>query len=235
MLKKLKLENATETKSLVASIGVHGMVVVAFSLFTYITTPRTLELTGGAGNGLGGGGKSISLEGFNLAPKRAASAPKKVVTTTKPDPFAKKVSATKEIITDTVTEQASVVSSDGPIGEATGSGDGSGSGFGGSGLGIGTGAGDFDGGLLFSKIKRYFENRLGSTLTIDEDQLIKVKLKLNAKGEILGAELIEGRLEMINLRKVLSVARNVPLKNYWASSMAFPQELIIPLFLTTNS
>ena len=131
--------------------------------------------------------------------------------------------------TDTVSVTNGAVSAavTGGVGSG-GAGDGSG-----SGNGTGTGAGDFDHGHLFGQIKNFFENRLGSTLNIRENQLIKIKVTLNKEGEILDAILIQGKLDMSVLRRVISVAKNIPLKSYWKAT-TYPQELIIPLILTPS-
>ena len=93
---------------------------------------------------------------------------------------------------------------------------------------------DFDQGHLFFKIKEFFEARLGLTLNISVEQLIKIKVTLGENGEILSADLVQGRLEFQALKKILSVAKNIPLKAFWKSSLPYPRELIIPLILTPN-
>lgn len=230
------LQQITISKSLVLSIGLHALLVAGTSLFFLSSSKESLELTGLKGGG--GPRRLISLSSLNISAgaKSFTASGKKLAVTQKlerPDPFSKtiaksKASENKEVIRDTVNETASAVSANGPVGDGVGTSNENAS------YGLGTGSGDFDGGVLFSQIKRYFETRLGNTLLVNEDQLIKVKLKLNRSGEILSAELVEGKLEMSNLRKVLAVARNVPVKSYWKGQASFPGELILPLFITAN-
>lgn len=231
----MNLAKITLPKSLVASVGVHALILALSTAAFYSSSKESLELTG-LNDGARGNGKPVTIASFNLvtkAPKMAKITAPKSRAVVKADPKDKVVSLKKDNKTvevqDAVTEQVAAVSADGPVGDGTGTGVGTG-----SGLGIGNGASDFDGGALFTQVNNYFQNRLGSNLKIRENQLIKVKLKLNRSGEVLTAELIEGSLEMINLRKILAVARNVPVKLYWKSSRAFPGELTIPLFLATN-
>lgn len=228
----MKVHAATDMKAFTASILVHGLAVVIVSIATLAQSRNTLELTGASGIG---GGKLISLDGISLsksvrtkAAPVAAKAPAKTVETSN-FPAAKTAAtheSTNTNVTQSVTSHASSV---GPAGSG-----GSGGGAGG-GIGFGTGAGDFDGGVLFSQIKKHFETRLGSSLVIKEDQLIKIKISLESDGTVSGADLIQGKLDVATLRRILSVARNIPLKNLWKSSVAIPSELIIPLVLTTNS
>lgn len=232
----MSLEKVTHSKSILASIGIHAFAVASVSLYFYVVKPKSLELTGLGG---GNGSRLISLSSVSLQGPRAGATnnqatavQEKSRAVVKPDPNAKKV-AQAEKVQDTVSAQASAVSQSGPVGAGTGEGSGTG-GFG-AGLGIGNGVGDFDGGLLFGKIKTYLSNRLDSNLRIDEDQLIKIRLKLASDGAITSAELVEGKLEMINLRKILAVARNIPLKSYWQSRYSLPDELTIPLFLSSSN
>nr|BDT29053.1 hypothetical protein BHI3_25190 [Bacteriovorax sp. HI3] len=226
----MKVFAATDIRAFTASIAVHGLVVVLASAAFYKSSVQTLELTGGRGNG-----KTISLDGINFS-RRASSAPaaaKTLVKETSTPAFTKPATpAEKAITTDSVSAVASAHSSAATGGSGVGNGTASG---GVSGLGFGTGAGDFDGGVLFSQIKKHFETRLGSALVIKEDQLIKIKISLESDGTVTSADLIQGKLDMGTLRKILSVAKNIPLKNLWKSSTPIPSELIIPLFLTSNS
>ncbi|WP_142409224.1 hypothetical protein [Bacteriovorax stolpii] len=224
----MKVFAATDIRAFTASIAVHGLVVLVASAALYRGSVQTLELTGGRGNG-----KTISLDGINFsrrasgAPAAAKSPVKEALATSS---FTKTVTPTeKAITTDSVSAVASAHSSAGTGGNGAATGPGA------SGLGFGTGAGDFDGGVLFSQIKRHFETRLGATLVIKEDQLIKIKITLESDGTVTAADLIQGKLDMSTLRKILSVAKNIPLKNLWKSSTPIPSELIIPLFLTSNS
>lgn len=224
----MKVFAATDIRAFTASLAVHGLVVLVASAALYKGHVQTLELTGGRGNG-----KTISLDGINFS-RRAPSAPavsKASVKETSTSPFAKPATpAEKAMTTDSVSAVAASHSLAGTGGSASGTGSG-----GVSGLGFGTGTGDFDGGVLFSQIKKHFETRLGSTLVIKEDQLIKIKISLESDGTVTAADLIQGKLDMSTLRKILSVAKNIPLKHLWKSSSPIPSELIIPLFLTSNS
>ena len=58
-------------------------------------------------------------------------------------------------------------------------------------------------------------------------------MTLNQEGEILDALLVQGKLDMSVLRRVISVAKNIPLKSFWKAN-TYPHELIIPLILTPN-
>jgi len=215
-------------KSVSASIGLHALFIVLGSWAFYNNSIHTLELTG---NG-GGGKRTISLSGINFSGKKSVTAAP-VRTVSK--------AVEKTVATKTVTKTASTTTSDtvsvtnGAVSAAVTGGQGS-AGPGdasGSGNGTGVGAGDFDHGYLFGQIKNFFENRLGSTLNIRENQLIKIKVTLNKEGEILDAILIQGKLDMSVLRRVISVAKNIPLKSYWKAA-TYPQELIIPLILTPS-
>lgn len=229
----IKLEKINISKSFMGSVGVHGLVVLGSVIYYSLNAPKTLELTGLTGNGIAVK-NGISLSSIKLGPK-----PKRILTSTSRSRAVvrnqerEKVIAKKEtssVINDSVTEQASSVIAAQGFGDAVGGGEGGLI----SELGIGTGAGDFDGGVLFTQIKKYFESRLNSHLTIDEDQLIKVKLKLSSAGDIQEVKVVQGKLDIPNLRKVIAAAKNMPLKNYWKSSMSFPGELVVPLFLTSN-
>lgn len=218
------LTNST-FKSVSASIGLHALFIILGSWAFYNNSIHTLELTG---NG-GGGKRTISLAGINFSGKKSmAQAPVRTVSKTVSTKAVTKTT-TVATTTDTVSVTNGAVSAavTGGVGSG-GSGDGSG-----SGNGAGTGAGDFDHGHLFGQIKNFFENRLGSTLNIRENQLIKIKVTLNKEGEILDAILIQGKLDMSVLRRVISVAKNIPLKSYWKAT-TYPQELIIPLILTPS-
>lgn len=222
------LSNST-LKSVSASIGLHALFIVLGSWAFYNNSIHTLELTG---NG-GGGQRTISLSAINFSGKKSISAaPVRAVSKAVEKPVATTKTVTKiaaSTTSDTVSVTNGAVSAAVTGGSASnGSGDGSG-----SGNGSGTGAGDFDHGYLFGQIKNFFENRLGSTLNIRENQLIKIKVTLNKEGEILDAILVQGKLDMSVLRRVISVAKNIPLKSYWKAA-TYPQELIIPLILTPS-
>lgn len=218
------LTNST-FKSVSASIGLHALFIVLGSWAFYNNSVQTLELTGN-----GGGKRTISLSGLNFNSKKsiAQAAPVRSVTKTVEKRF-----ATKSAVAATTTDTVSVTN--GSVSAAITGGQGSnGSGEpSGSGNGTGTGPGDFDHGYLFGQIKNFFETRLGSTLNIRENQLIKIKVTLNKEGEILDAILVQGKLDMSVLRRVISVAKNIPLKSYWKAA-TYPQELIIPLILTPS-
>lgn len=229
----MSLEKITHSKSIIASIGIHAFAVACVSLYFYAAKPTSLEL--GLGNG--NGNRLISLNSINfVAPKGGGVAATKSVSTkpveeksravVKPDPNAKKVAKTE--VQDTVSAQASAVSQSGQVGEGTGSG----SNVGGGSVGIGNGLRDFDGGALFGKISTYLTNRL--SISVEEDQRIKVRLKISKEGVVVGAELAEGQLDMSTLRKILAVARNIPLKAYWQSNYTMPDDLTIPIFLSSN-
>ena len=215
------LTNST-FKSVSASIGLHLLFIVLGSLIFYNNTIQTLELTGKSGTGK----RSISLSGINFIGKKVATqraksnVPKKntkVIAT----------SVSNKTMATTTTDAVTVSSANNGVQqESDGSGDGPIS-------GKGTGIGDFDKGHLFGQIKNFFESRLGSTLNIRENQLIKIKVILSQEGEILDAILIQGKLDMSVLRRVISVAKNIPLKSYWKTN-TYPHELIIPLILTPS-
>lgn len=223
------LSNST-MKSAYASVALHAAFIIASSWAFYNSSVHTLELTGNSG----GSGRSISLSKISFS---KSSAPKHVAI---PAKALKPVVEEKSVFTKTVkpvtaaTKTDAVTETSSSVSAAVTGGNGSGSGTGtGTGNGSGSGAGDFDHGYLFGQIKTFFENRLGSTLNIRENQLIKIKVTLNNEGEILDAILVQGKLEMSSLRRVISVAKNIPLKSFWKAG-AFPQELIIPLVLTPS-
>jgi hypothetical protein len=212
-------------KSVSASIGLHALFIVLGSWAFYNNSIQTLELTGN-----GGGKRTISLSGLNFNAKKsiAQAVPVRNVSKAVEKTIATKTTVTA-ITTDTVSVTNGAVSAAVTGGQGlNGSGDASG-----SGNGSGTGSGDFDHGYLFGQIKNFFETRLGSTLNIRENQLIKIKVTLNKEGEILDAILVQGKLDMNVLRRVISVAKNIPLKSYWKAA-TYPQELIIPLILTPS-
>jgi len=231
----MSLEKITHSKSIIASIGIHAFAVAGVSLYFYAAKPTSLEL--GLGNG--NGNRLISLNSINfVAPKGGGVVTTKSVSNksveeksravVKPDPNAKKVAKTE--VQDTVSAQASAVSQSGQVGEGAGSG--SGSNIGGGSVGIGNGIRDFDGGALFGKISTYLTNRL--SINVEEDQRIKVRLKISKEGVVVAAELAEGQVDMSTLRKILAVARNIPLKAYWQSNYTMPDDLTIPIFLSSN-
>lgn len=212
-------------KSASASIVLHALVIVVGSLAFY-NSHQTLELTGNAG---GGGSRKISLSGINFSSKKsvATTAPVKPVSKA----VEKTVSRTKPADVQPTTTVDSVSVTNGAVSAAVTGGTGNGSGSGsGDGSGSGSGTADFDSGYVFGKIKNFFETRLGSTLNIRENQLIKIKVTLNKEGDILDAKLVQGQLEMSALRRIISVAKNIPLKSFWKAG-SFPTELIIPLVL----
>lgn len=217
----------TTFKSFYASIGLHAVFVILGSLAFYNQTVHTLELTGKAG---GAGLRTISLSDINFVSKKAVSAPARSIPTKAIEKSIVTKTATKSAVVNTATTDTVSVTN-GAVSAAVTGGAGSGVGAG-TGNGAGTGAGDFDQGHLFSLIKNFYETRLGSTLNIRENQLIKIKLTLNKEGEILDAILVQGQLEMSALRRIISVAKNIPLKNFWNSSANFPKEIIVPLVLT---
>lgn len=217
--------SSTTFKSVYASIGLHVVFVVLGSWAFYNNSAHTtLELTGNAG----GGGRTISLTDINFVSKKSASAPVRKALTI-PSKTIEKSVFTKTVATHTTTDTVSVTN--GAVSAAVTGGSGSGVGAG-TGSGSGTGAGDFDKGLLFGQIKKFYETRLGETINIRENQLIKIKLILSNEGDILDAIMVQGNLEMSALRRVLSVAKNIPLKNFWNSTSAYPKEIIVPLVLT---
>lgn len=230
----MSLEKITHSKSIIASIGIHAFTMAAVSLYFYAVKPTSLEL--GLGNG--NGNRLISLNSINfVAPRGGGIAATNKQVSNKPveeksravvklDPNAKKVAKTE--VQDTVSALASAVSQDGQVGEGTGSG----SNVGGGSVGIGNGLRDFDGGALFGKISTYLTNRL--SISVEEDQRIKVRLKISKEGVVVGAELAEGKVDMSTLRKILAVARNIPLKAYWQSNYTMPDDLTIPIFLSSN-
>ncbi|MEA9356098.1 hypothetical protein SHI21_07795 [Bacteriovorax sp. PP10] len=216
----------TTFKSVYASIGLHVVFVVLGSWAFYNNSVHTLELTGKAG----GGGKTISLSGIKFVSKNSVSAPARSIPTKAIEKSVVTKTATKAIVaTATTTDTVSVTS--GAVSAAVTGGSGSGVGSG-AGNGSGAGAGDFDQGHLFGLIKNFYETRLGATLNIRENQLIKIKLMLSKEGDILDAILVQGTLEMSALRRIISVAKNIPLKTFWNSSSSYPKEIIVPLVLT---
>jgi hypothetical protein len=212
------LTNST-FKSVYASIGLHAIFIVVGSWAFYKKSVSTLELTGRAG----GGGRTISLSDISFVSKKSASSSLVNQAIVKP---IKEVETINTISTASGVVGASMTGGGGSVSEA-GSGTGSG-----TGNGVGSGAGDFDQGHLFSQIKKFYETRLGSTLNVRENQLIKIKLTLNAEGDILDANIIQGELEMSALRRIISVAKNIPLKSFWKGPAHYPKEIIIPLVLT---
>lgn len=212
-------------KSVYASIGLHVAFVVLGSWAFYNNSVHTLELTGKAGGAVGL--RTISLSDISFS-KKAVSAPVRSIPTKAIEKSVFTKTVTKTVVATTTTTDTVSVTNGAVSAAVTG---GSGSGVG-SGNGPGTGAGDFDQGHLFGLIKNFYETRLGSTLNIRENQLIKIKLTINKEGDILDAILVQGKLEMSALRRIISVAKNIPLKNFWNSSANFPKEIIVPLVLT---
>lgn len=205
-------------KSVSASIGLHALFIVLGSWAFHNNSIHSLELTE-----KGGGKRFISLSGINFNGKKSmvqapvhkfSKAVEKTVAT-------KALTKTKAIATTTDT----VSVTNGAVSAAVTGGVGS--------VVSGIGAGDFDHGYLFGQIKNFIVNRLGSTLNIREQQLIKIKVILNKEGEILDAVIIQGKLDMSVLRRVISVAKNIPIKTYW-KAVTYPHELIIPLILTPS-
>lgn len=213
----------TTFKSVSASIGLHVVFVVLGSWTFYNNSIHTLELTGKTGDA---GLRTISLSDISFASKKAVSVSARSIPTKVIEKSVVTKMATKSVVT-TTTDTVSVTN--GAVSAAVTGGSGSGVG---SGNNAGSGAGDFDQGHLFSLIKNFYETRLGSTLNIRENQLIKIKLTLNKEGDILDAILVQGKLEMSALRRIISVAKNIPLKNFWNSSSNYPKEIIVPLVLT---
>lgn len=219
--------SSTTFKSVYASIGLHVVFVVLGSWAFYNNSVHTLELTGKAG---GAGLRTISLSDISFVSKKAVSAPARSVPSKAIEKTVVTKTATKSVVaTTTTTDTVSVTN--GAVSAAVTGGSGSGVGTG-VGSGSGTGVGDFDQGHLFGLIKNFYETRLGSTLNIRENQLIKIKLTINKEGDILDAILVQGKLEMSALRRIISVAKNIPLKNFWNSTANFPKEIIVPLVLT---
>ena len=214
----------TTLKSTAASIGLHVLFLVVGSALVYQNSLHILELTGTSG-----GGNMISLSGFSSGHKKA-SAQVAQTKTSAPSKTQKSHSISDTVSASAVATTAASGSAESSAGTASGNASGGGSGNG-NGVGTGSGAGDFDQGALFSQIKSFFENRLGSTLKIRETQLIKIKVLISSDGEVLDASLFQGSLEGSLLRRVLSVAKNIPFKNYWKSG-SFPKELIFPIVLT---
>lgn len=214
----------TTFKSVYASIGLHVLFVVLGSWAFYNNSARTLELTGSTG-----GGRSISLSEINFVSKKSAAAIASRSMEVRTQKGLEKAAEKTVNVTATRTATDGVSVTSRAVSAAV---------TGGSAMGIGsetgTGTGDFDQGVLFGQIKNFFENRLGSTLNIRENQLIKIKVTLNKEGDILDASLIQGKLEMSALRRIISVAKNIPLKKFWKSTASYPQELIIPLVLTPS-
>lgn len=214
---------STTIKSVYASIVLHVVFIVLGSWAFYNNSVHTLELTGKAGDG----GKVILLSDVNFVSKKSISAPVQQVLTRSAKIFEKPVVKKATSDSDFV--------ANGAVGTAVDGGS-SGSGVGPAlGNGAGSGSGDFDQGHLFRQIKNFYETRLGPTLNIRENQLIKIKLTLNTEGDILEAILIQGKLEMSVLRRIISVAKNIPLKSFWKSSVEYPKEIIVPLFLTPGA
>lgn len=224
----MKALTSTTFKSVYASIGLHAVFVVLGSWAFYNNSIHTsLELTGNAG----GGGRTISLTDINFVSKKSASAPVRLAPPTPVKAIEKSnfpKTVTKSVAT-TTTDTVSVTN--GAVAAAVTGGSGTGVGSG-AGNGSGSGEGDFDKGQLFGQIKKFYETRLGDTFNIRENQLIKIKLILSNEGDILDAIMVQGKLEMSALRRVLSVAKHIPLKNFWNSTSAYPKEIIVPLVLT---
>lgn len=216
-------------KSVYASIGLHVVFVVLGSWAFYNNSVHTLELTGKAG----GGGRTISLSSINFSSKKSMSAPVRSIPTKAIEKSVVTKTATKSVVaTTTTTDTVSVTN--GAVSAAVTGGSGSGSGNG-SGSGSGNGVGDFDKGRLLAQVQSFYDARLrGTTINIREDQSVKIKLTLNNEGDILDAILVQGQLDMSVLRRIISVAKSIPLKNFWNSSKDYPKELIIPLFLTAG-
>jgi hypothetical protein len=199
-------------KSAFLSVGLHALILVLGSWAIYKTPMASLELTGS-----GSSRKKISLSGFNFVSKNRVS-----------------TQAPRE--KDLPISSAAIFSNSKAIANNQEVGSGN-SKIASSGSGAGNSAGnghDRDDGELFLKIKNFFESRLGDTLNIREEQLIKIRVTLNAEGEILNAELVQGKLEFQMLKRVLNVAKTIPLKNFWKTQSVYPEELIIPLVLTPS-
>lgn len=214
-------------KSVYASIGLHVVFVVLGSWAFYNNSVHTLELTGKAG----GSGRTISLSSINFSSKKSMSAPVRSIPTKAVEKSVVTKTATKSVVaTATTTDTVSVTN--GAVSAAVTGGTGSGKG---SGSGSGNGVGDFDKGRLLAQVQSFYDARLrGTTINIREDQSVKIKLTLSNEGDILDAILVQGQLDMSVLRRIISVAKSIPLKNFWNSSRDYPKELIIPLFLTAG-
>lgn len=224
---------STTFKSTIASIVLHGVFLALGSVLVYQNSPHTLELSGNSG-----GKNFISLTGFSsgasikkgntlnpktLTKEKALSTNAQTIPLeTSKNPASSTAHSTGSAAATTAAEEFGSSTGTGSA-TTTGSGNGSGTGSG----SVGMGEHDY----LFPQIKNFFENRLGSTLNIRERQFIKIKIALGGDGEILDAVLAQGKLEGSILRRVLSVAKNIPLKNFWKSG-SYPKELIIPLVLT---
>ena len=196
-------------------------------MLVYQNSRNTLELTGKSGEG-----NFISLTGFSSKGqiKKGNSLSQKAPIIQRSEGRAN-LEKSASFVSPSASSPGNSLASGSANSEEFGSSTGSVGGVG-SGHGIGAesaGMGEHD--YLFPHIKSFFENRLGSTLNIRERQSIKIKVSLSNDGEILDALLIQGKLEGSILRRVLSVAKNIPLKNYWKSG-SYPKELIIPLVLT---
>lgn len=215
----MKTGSLTTLKSTAASIGLHVIFLLVGSFAVFQNSHHALELTGASGSG-----NKISLSGFSFGSKKTTTPPKISGVPTRVEKSSSIEVSSSTSSTGTVAEESSVAQT----GSFTGSGSGNTLG---SGSSNGVSAGDADNGALFSQIKSFFENRLGSTLKIRETQLIKIKVFLNAEGEVQDATLAQGSLEGSLLRRVLSVAKNIPFKSYWKSG-SFPKELIFPIVLT---
>ncbi len=211
-------------KSFSLALGLHVLFIVLGSWAFYNNTGETLELYGN----LGTEKRLISFTDMNFSSKKfkhtsiAKIAPRgeqniRISKNTKITTTSTRLTSETAESTEANTEQNTV-----------GSGDDRG-----SDNATRTGESDFDHGYLFGQIKNFFESRLGSTLNIRENQLIKIKVTLNKEGEIVDATLVQGKLDMSILRRVMSVAKNIPLNKYWKST-TYPQELIIPLMLTPS-
>lgn len=220
------LTNST-FKSVSVSLGLHALFIILGSWTFFNNSMQTLELTG---NG-GGGKRIISLSGLDFKAKKSSAQATSVRNVSK---TVEKVFSNNSIVVDKTTDAVSVRNGavQTTLAGVQGS-NGSGDASSGAGNGAGAGGGDLDHGYLFGQIKNFFETHLGSTLNIRENQLIKIKVTLSKDGEILDAILVQGKLDMSVLRRVISVAKNIPLKNYWKST-TYPQELIIPLVLTPS-
>lgn len=170
---------------------------------------KSLELSGGVGK------SSISLSGFSFksSDNSLKAAPVRSVVSSSSDGVRSDVHELAKTEEDTSGTASGSMASIAPAGE---------------------GGNDLDRGKLFSQIKVFFESRLGSTLNVDLEQLIKIKIILAPNGEVLSAALVQGHLDFQALTKILKVAKSIPLNSLWKSSAPFPEELIIPIILTPN-
>lgn len=200
----------TTFKSSIISIGLHGCFIVMGSLSIYQSPMKSLELSGEERKG------NIALSSIRFISRKNVSS-LKISTITSEKTKVQTVSTRSAAVSSAATGGISE-----PVGDQEGSLSGVSNGH------------DFDQGKLFSQIKIFFETRLGSNLNINVEQLIKIKIVLGKDGEILSADLVQGKLDFQVLKKILSVAKNIPLKSFWKSTAPFPQELMIPLILTPN-